>query len=330
MVRIAVDAMGGDEAPGVPVAGALEALEDLQQDTTIVLVGREKAIRRALEEFEVTTDRIEVVAARQVVEMDEKPLAALRAKPDSSISVGLELQKSGKVDAFLSAGNTGAVMIASTLMLGLHPGIERPAIGALFPTAGTPVLVLDAGANVDSTPGELLGFAKIGTVYAIDVLHHPRPRVGLLNIGEESEKGNQATREAFRLLSAEDGVNFVGNVEGFDILQGKSDVVVSDGFVGNVLLKFFESAGRFFADMFRREMGREILAMPGAKNLFRVLDYSEYGGAPLLGIKGVSIICHGRSPARAIARGIVIAEQSASSHVSQHIGDRFSGEELAS
>jgi len=325
VIRIALDAMGGDVAPAVPVEGALAAAEELPPSSEIVLVGRQAEITRALAAHGAPPDRFPIVDAPDVVGMGEKPLAAVRGKPKSSIGLGLGLQKRGDAQAFISAGNTGAVMAASTLLLGLHAGVERPAIGMLFPTGGQPVLVLDGGANVDCSPRELQGFAYIGAVYARDVLGRPAPTVGLLNIGEEAEKGNAAVKEANALLQHSTHFQFVGNVEGRDILAGKCDVVVCDGFVGNVVLKFYESVARLFVKLLEREVGREALASEGMQRAFKVLDYSEYGGAPLLGIRGVSIICHGSSTPRAIKNAIHVALQSVQSHLSQHIGAEFAG-----
>src|SRR2546430_8517464 len=258
MIRIALDAMGSDNVPRGEVEGATEALKDLTPEFQVQLVGRRADIEAALERVPgVNRARIEIVDAPEVVGMGDKPLAAVRGKPRSSIAVGLGLQKKGKSDAFISAGNTGAVMAASTLLLRLHAGVQRPAIGALFPSAGEPVLVVDGGANVDCDARELVGFAHLGSVYARDVLGRPSPAVGLLNIGEEDEKGNAVVKEAHQLLKQTAGINYVGNVEGRDILagqckQGRIDVVVCDGFVGNVGLKFYESAGRMFMGVMKQ------------------------------------------------------------------------------
>jgi glycerol-3-phosphate acyltransferase PlsX len=325
VIRIALDAMGGDFAPEVPVEGALAAAAELPESCEIQLVGRQEEIQKLLARHGAGPDRFRIIDAPDVVGMGEKPLAAIRGKPKSSIAVGLGLQKRGEADAFISAGNTGAVMAASTILLGLHPGVQRPAIGALFPTGRDPVLVLDAGANVDCSPRELQGFAYLGAVYARDVMGRPKPTVGLLNIGEEEEKGNQAVKEAHALLKHTTHFRFVGNVEGRDILAGACDVVVCDGFVGNVVLKFYESVERLFRDLWERSMKRSVAETPGMQDVFRILDYSEYGGAPLLGLKGISIICHGSSSPRAIKNAIRVALQSVQSQVSQHIGAEFAG-----
>lgn len=328
MIRIALDAMGGDYAPAVPVEGAVDAIRSLPATFEVQLVGRREPLQAELAKYDVPADRLSVVHADEVIEMGEKPLQAVRGKRHSSIRVGLELQKSGEAEAFISAGNTGAVMAASTLLLRLHAGVERPAIGALFPTAGKPTLVLDAGANVDCTPRELRGFAHIGSVYARDVLGRANPGVGLLNIGEEREKGNQAVRAAFEVLFGDPGLRFVGNVEGRDVLSGACDVVVCDGFVGNVLLKFYETVAHLFRDLLQREVDATVLRSDGMRRVFKVLDYAEYGGAPLLGVRGISIICHGSSPARAIKNAIGVALQSVESKVNQHIAAELAGDEV--
>ena len=328
MIRIALDAMGGDNAPKAEVEGAAQALRELPDDFRIQLVGRTQVIETALAAVPgVDRSRLDIVEAPEVVGMGEKPLAAIRSKPNSSIAVGFGLQKKDQSDAFISAGNTGAVMAAATLMLRLHAGVQRAAIGTLFPTATQPVLVLDAGANVDCDARELVGFAHLGTVYARDVLDRPEPTIGLLNIGEEDEKGNAVVKEAHQLLKATSGIRYIGNVEGRDIPAGecrgqKLDVVVCDGFVGNVVLKFYESAARVFVSLIKREAA-DVLQRPEMGNVLKVLDYATYGGAPLLGVQGVAIICHGSSGARAIRNAVRVARQAVTNHLSQDIGAEF-------
>ena len=334
MIRIALDAMGGDNAPEVEIEGTAQALRELPPDFTVQLVGRPADIEAALTKHpEVDRARIEIVAATQVVGMGEKPLAAIKGKPDSSILVGLGLQKAGRSDAFISGGNTGAVMAAATLTLRLHKGIERAAIGTLLPTGTQPVLLLDAGANVDCGARELVGFAHLGAVYARDVLGRPEPRVGLLNVGEEDEKGNAVAKEAHQLLQAAHGFNYIGNVEGRDIPLGQVrggalDVVVCDGFVGNVVLKFYESAAKVFLGMIKRE-APDVLQRPEMGNVLKVLDYATYGGAPLLGVKGVTIICHGSSPAKAIRNAVRVARTAVEHHLSKHISEELAAEGVA-
>jgi phosphate acyltransferase len=328
VIRIALDAMGSDNAPRAEVEGAAQALRDLPPDFRVQLVGRTADVEAALAAVPaVDRSRIDIVDAPEVVGMGEKPLAAVRGKPRSSIAVGLTLQKKSKSDAFISAGNTGAVMAASTLLLRLHAGVQRAAIGALFPTASQPVIVLDGGANVDCDARELVGFAHLGSVYARDVLGRASPAVGLLNIGEEDEKGNAVVKEAHQLLKQTRGIRYIGNVEGRDIPAGECrgqplDVVVCDGFVGNVVLKFYESAARVFVALMKREVP-DVLQRPEMGKVLQVLDYSTYGGAPLLGVQGVAIICHGASPARAIRNAIRVAVQAVQSHLSQDIAAEF-------
>jgi glycerol-3-phosphate acyltransferase PlsX len=328
MIRIALDAMGADNAPHVEVEGAAQALKELPPEFHIQLVGRKADVEAALARVGgMDRSRVEIVDAPEVVGMGDKPLAAVRGKPRSSIAVGLGLQKKGKSNAFISAGNTGAVMAASTLLLRLHSGVQRAAIGALFPSANQPVLVVDSGANVDCDARELVGFAHLGSVYARDVLGRPNPVVGLLNIGEEDEKGNAVVKEAHQLLKQTAGIRYVGNVEGRDILAGQCkageiDVVVCDGFVGNAILKFYESAGRMFVSLIKRE-APDVLQRSEMGNVLSVLDYATYGGAPLLGVQGVVIICHGASQAKAIKNAIRVAVQAVRSHLSDDIGAEF-------
>jgi glycerol-3-phosphate acyltransferase PlsX len=312
--------MGGDHAPDAPVEGALSALSEIDEPFEMLLVGRSAEVEAALDRYEGPRDRVQVVEAPEVVEMDDKPSVAIRGKSKSSISIGLRLQREGNADAFISAGNTGAVMAASAIFLGLHAGIERPAIAAPFPTIGKPVVVLDAGANIDCSARELRGFAHLGALYTRDVLGRPNPTVGLLNIGEEEAKGNASVKEAHAMLKAENPhFTFVGNVEGRDILKGDIDVVVADGFVGNVVLKFYESVANLFTNLLDREMEETVLKSDSMGRVISTLDYSTYGGAPLLGVRGVSIICHGRSSARAIRNAIAVALRSVASDLSQHI-----------
>ncbi len=319
MTRIALDAMGGDFAPQALVQGALDALADMPASCNILLVGRTAEIEAALAEHEDVPDQIKVVEAPEVIEPHEQPLQAVRTKRKSSIVVGLRMQKEGRADAFISAGNTGAVLAASTMLLGLHHGVARAAIGTVLPTSGKLVLVLDAGASIDCSPRELRGFAHLGAIYARDVLGRDRPKVGVLNIGEEEAKGSASVKEAHQLLKGETlDFDFVGNVEGQDIVSGELDVVACDGFVGNVVLKFYESVGRLISKLLRRTLDAEAIESPGMLEIFEMLDYSNYGGAPLLGVRGVSIICHGRSPANAFKNAILVALRASESHMTQH------------
>lgn len=328
MIRVAIDAMGGDHAPAAPVAGAALARAKLGSDVVIQLVGQTAVIEAELAKQGVSRDGIEIVEAPEVVGMAEKPVEAVRSKRSSSIALGLGLQKAGQSDAFISAGNTGAVMAAATLILRLYPGFNRPAIGAPFPTADHPVLLLDAGANVDCTPQEIVGFAHLGTHYSRDVLGRADPVVGLLSIGEEPEKGNAAVKEAHRLLAADPGLRFCGNVEGRDILTGHSehgvvDVVVSDGFTGNVLLKFYESVGKLLRSLVAKELPPEVQQSEGMRRVGHFLDYARFGGAPLLGVRGVCIIAHGRSSPEALASAVRVGAEAARHHLIQHMTSEF-------
>jgi glycerol-3-phosphate acyltransferase PlsX len=318
-MRIALDAMGSDRAPAVEVEGAVGALRDLEGDFTMVLVGDLEAIEAELAAYpDAPRERIEVVHASQKIEMGESPAQAIRRKPDSSVVIGLSLHKRGEVDAFISAGSTGAVMAGSLFILRPLPGVDRPAIGTVFPTAHGHTIVLDSGANVDTRAHQLLQFAHLGMIYAQDLMGVESPRVGLLNIGEEPEKGDERAVETYQLLAADPGINFVGNVEGRDIIHSRCDVVVCDGFVGNVLLKFYESIAGFIIHLLKQEVGSKGIDID-LEGVFRTLDYTEYGGAPLLGVNGISIICHGGSPPRAIRNAIRVAQRSVQRGMVAHI-----------
>ncbi|HUG40976.1 MAG TPA: phosphate acyltransferase PlsX [Longimicrobiales bacterium] len=317
-MRIALDAMGTDRHPAVEVEGAVQALRETNGEFRITLVGEEGSIRTELERLGAREDdRLDIVHAPDRIAPGEPAVTAVRRKPSSSIVIGLNLQKEGKADAFVSAGSTGAVMAASLFILRPLPGVDRPAIATLLPTATGPLVMLDAGANVDCKPGHLVQFARLGVVYAHDVLGREVPRVGLLNIGEEPEKGNELAVETHRLLSESD-VNFIGNVEGRDIIEGVCDVLVTDGFVGNVLLKFYESVAGFVFGLLRKDLPED-LAEARLGRVTRILDYAEYGGAPLLGLNGISIICHGGSPPRAISNALKAAMTASNAHMVGHI-----------
>jgi glycerol-3-phosphate acyltransferase PlsX len=308
VVRIVLDAMGGDGAPHVEVQGALDALER-DDDLSVVLAGDAAEIEAALAGRASDEDRLSVLPAVQQISMDEAPASAVRRKPDSSIVVGMEEVGRGTADAFVSAGSTGAIMAASVLVLGPLPGVDRPAVGVVVPTVSDPIFVLDVGANVDSQAFHLHQFAHLGAIYARDVLDRPDPSVGLLNVGEEAEKGDEVSVEAYGRLEADSGLRFVGNVEGDDILGGACDVLVCDGFAGNVFLKFYESVAGFVRGWLE-EAGASKASIPALDELFRVLDYAEYGGAPLLGVGGVTVICHGDSTARAVRNALGVASES--------------------
>jgi len=332
LARIAVDAMGGDFAPRAPIAGAIQALGALAPEHHVELVGQSAVIEAELDtllrgEFAALAgvrERITIVEAPDVIAMTDKPSVALRGKTNSSMVQGIKRVADGHAHGFVSAGNTGAQMAASLVLLKLHAGLTRPAIGTIFPTKRNPVLVLDVGANVDCAAEELVQFARIGTVYARALLGRDRPAVGLLSIGEEPEKGNQAVKEAHqRLLGA--GLHFLGNVEGRDIPQGECDrgaidVVVCDGFTGNILLKFMESIGPMLIGLVSQVANLDPRQIAGS---LKQLDVDEYGGAPLLGVRGVSIISHGKSSPRAIKNAIHVAVRAYESGMTDEIGRRL-------
>lgn len=332
--------MGGDHAPGVNIEGAVDTVNE-HGDIDVVLVGIEDDIRRELRTRRYPTDRITVVHASQVVEMHEPPASAIRKKRDSSIRVGVGLVKSGKADAFVSAGHSGVVMATSLLLLGMSKGVDRPAIATLMPTLKDTFIMLDVGANVDCTPENLLQFALMGNTYCKLVLRRAAPKVALLSIGEEDIKGNEVTKEAFKLIK-ETQLNFIGNIEGKDIFTGKADVVVCDGFIGNVALKISEGLVETMMKMLKHEIsavstGRigYLMMKPALKNFKKRTDYDEYGGAPLLGLNGACIISHGRSTPKAIKNALRVAADYAKQRVYEEISSeierdlRFRGNEVA-
>jgi glycerol-3-phosphate acyltransferase PlsX len=323
-VKIAVDAMGGDNAPQAVVAGAVQASKEF--GVGIILVGIEQLVRDELKKHSLAkTLPIEVCNATEVVDMLDSPATVFRRKKDSSIRVANELVKSGEAVAVISAGHTGAAMATSLFVLRPVEGVERPAIATFMPTVKGTSLILDVGANVDCKPNHLLQFAIMGEVYAKYLLKIPNPRVGLLSIGEEETKGNELTKEAFKLLT-ETSLNFIGNVEGRDVMSGKADVIVCDGFIGNVVLKVSEAVAEAIGVFIRENIGTSwtrklgyLLMRPAFRSLKRRIDYAEYGGAPLVGINGISIIGHGRSSDLAVKNAIRVAAELARSEVNKHI-----------
>jgi glycerol-3-phosphate acyltransferase PlsX len=326
-MRIALDAMGSDRAPAIEVEGAIEALQSLESDFQLVFVGDRELIEAEVGRYpDAPRDRIDIVHAPDRIEMGESPAQAIRRKPHSSIVVGLNLHKKGEVDAFISAGSTGALMAGSLVILRVLPGVDRPPVGTILPTRHGHTLLVDAGANVDTRPHQLLQFAHLGTIYAEDLMGIATPRVGLLNIGEEPEKGDENTLAAHRLL-AESNLHFVGNIEGRDIIDHTCDVLVCDGFVGNVLLKFYESVASFTLQLLKKELLKKEVQIAAEsvniRRLFEVLDYTQYGGAPLLGVNGVVIICHGGSPPKAVSNAIRVARQAVTHDMLSHMQSRL-------
>ena len=329
-VRVAVDAMGGDQGAAVVVPGALDAAREF--GSAVILIGQEAEVHRRLPAGATEGLNLTIVHAPEAVGMTESPSAALRRKKHSSIRVGLDLLKRGEVDAFVSAGNTGAVMATALVVLGPLPGVERPAIAIVIPTKTGRAVLLDAGANVDCKPRHLHQFAIMGSMYAQAVLGLPAPRVGLLSIGEEESKGNELTREAFKGLEEEPTIRFIGNVEGKDVFQGPVDVVVCDGFTGNVALKISEGVAEVVVAILKEELGGSVWSRAAAlllrralRRVRRRLDYSEYGGAPLFGVDGVCIIAHGRSSPNAIKNAIRVAGECVTKQVIPHIREGIAG-----
>ena len=326
--RIALDAMGGDHAPLEIVKGALLATAE-DPAVEILLVGKEEVVRETLASIGTPLPgRIELVDAREVVDMDDTAVAPLRRKRNSSIRVCANLVAEGRADAFVSAGNTGATWTSARMVMGMIEGVSRPALAAILPNVKGYTLLLDVGANVDTKPNHLREFAVMGHFYAQMVLGIPEPRIGLLSIDEEEGKGNEMTREVFRVLK-ETGLNFIGNAEGRDVYNGNADVVVCDGFTGNVVLKASEALGEMVSRTLREGIMRTLprklggfLARGAFDDLKKRMDYSEYGGAPLLGVKGGCIVCHGRSNAKAIKNAVRVAREFAVNRIDTKIRER--------
>jgi len=312
MITIALDAMGGDHSPRAEVEGAVLAAREL--DVRILLTGQEPVLIQELQRHRVRNLPLEIVQATEVITMSDSPSHAFRKKRDSSVHVAARLVKAGKADAMVSAGNTGAVMATALFTLGTLPSVSRPALAAPFPTSrGGVAVILDVGANVDSKAANLEQFAVMGEIYYRAIFGTRRPRVGLLSIGEEELKGNDLTREAHLLLKQR-SLNFIGNVEGREVFAGDVDVIVCDGFVGNVALKISEGVAQHIAAMLKKSLQSTLSSQMGyvlARNAFKEfrkkIDYTEYGGAPLLGVRGIAIIGHGHSNANAIKNAIRVA-----------------------
>ena len=326
MSKIALDAFGGDNAPEEIVEGALLAAE--LEGISVILTGDEHRLR-SLVGGKAGSNRIEIVHAPEVVQMDEEPVAAVRSKRDSSLVRGAQLVRQGEAQALVSAGSTGATLAAALFNIGRIKGVERPAISTILPTAAGFTLVLDVGANVDCRPSQLVQFAQMGSIYAAEVLKVPNPRVGLLNVGHEPGKGNQLAKEVYSLLQ-QTSLNFIGNVEGREVPGGHVDVVVCDGFLGNVVLKFAEGLSSTLLNMIKEEAKRSLVATagallmkPGFRRLKKRMDPNEYGGAPLLGINGVVIIAHGGSNAKAIYNALRVAREGVQNRYVEIIAERM-------
>jgi phosphate acyltransferase len=328
-VRVALDAMGGDNAPGEIVLGAVQAAREYGMG--VYLVGREEAIRAELAKHDTSSLDLPIIHTDEVIEMDEHPANAVRRKKNASMTLALQLVRDGKALGAVSAGNSGAMMAAALFTLKRIEGVERPALGGVFPTKDAACLVIDMGANADCKPEFLLQFALMGSIYMERIFGVSSPRVGLLANGEEETKGNQLVQDTHQLLKANAatlGLNFTGNVEGRDIPAGSADVIVCDGFVGNVVLKLSEGLAETLIGLLRTQMTSTLpsklagaVLRPGLRKVFQRLDYAEYGGVPLLGVNGSAIISHGRSKAKAIKNALRVARQTAETNVAGAIAD---------
>lgn len=330
VLRIVIDAMGGDHAPEEIIKGAINAVNKFS-DLTCILTGKEGKINRILDNYEYRSNSIEIVNASQVVNMLDKPSEVLRKKKDSSLIVGTNLVKDNKAEAFISAGNTGAVMASGIFNIGRVSEVKRPPIATVFPSKIGKTIVLDAGANVDSSPQHLIQFAIMGQIYAEQVLNITNPRVGLLSIGEEKEKGNKLNKNTYELMENDKEINnFIGNVEGRDIFKGNCDVVVCDGFVGNIVLKTTEGVASFVFDLLKDTLTKNLKSKLGAlllkdelKKMKEKVDYKQYGGAPLLGLQSLVIISHGSSDAQAIFSAIKVAREAIQNNVVKIIKNKL-------
>jgi len=319
--------MGGDGAPGITVTGALEAIHEF--GIPVTLVGPIRKLRREAGRFKMLPRGLELVDAAEVVGMKDPAVSVLRRKRNSSLSICAELVRDGKAAAMVTAGNTGAAWVAAKSALGMIEGVDRPALAAVLPRLDGHTLVLDVGANMECKPHQLVQFAVMGSFYAESVMGVKEPKVGLMSVGVEETKGGPKVREQYRVLAGA-GIDFVGNVEGRDVFVGDVDVIVCDGFTGNVILKVAEGLGEMVIGMLKEEAGRSpvygaglLMAKGAFRNLKRKVDYSEYGGAPLLGVNGPCLIGHGRSTAKAIRNAIRLADSYASSGVIQRIQDKI-------
>ena len=322
-MRIAVDAMGGDKAPRAIISGAVESTEFLDKDDRIILVGPENVIKSHLASQKFRKEAVEIVDAPEVIGMDEPPIESLRKKPKSSIAILAKLGKLNQVDAVISAGNTGACVAAFQMRMRTLPGVNRPGIAVVFPTFAGPVTICDVGANIACKPINLYQYAIMASMYSKNLLGIDSPRVGLMSIGEEDAKGNEVVKKARELIKSDSGINFIGNVEGRDIFRGVCDVVICDGFVGNVILKLTEGAVDGLFKAIKQELQQNLLLAiqfkSVMKRMYKKYDYNEYGGAPLLGINGTALICHGASESRTIKNAILISKEYYISKINEKI-----------
>ena len=330
---VALDAMGGDNAPKEMIKGAVQALEKTDA-VQVLLVGKEDVIRAELAQYTYDKARIEVVNATEVIETAEPPVNAIRRKKDSSIVVGMKLVKEGQADAFVSAGSSGAVLVGGQVIVGRIKGVERPPLAPLIPTKDGVALLIDCGANVDARPSHLVQFAKMGSIYMENVVGVKNPRVGIVNIGAEEEKGNALVKETFPLLKECKDINFIGSVEARDIPAGVCDVVVCEAFVGNVILKLYEGVGATLISKVKAGMMQNLrskigalLVKPALKATLKSFDASQYGGAPLLGLKGLVVKTHGSSKAVEITNSIIQCVQFKQQNINEKIKEHISVKE---
>ncbi|MFQ5824405.1 MAG: phosphate acyltransferase PlsX [bacterium] len=331
-MKIAIDAMGGDYAPEAIIHGGVEAVRHGKGKYEVVFVGYESVIQTYLSHhFRIHELPISIHHATQKIEMADSPMSALRKKPNASIIVAMELHKNREVDAVISAGHTGAAMASAMLYLGRIQEVKRPAIGSLIPHGQGVSMLIDIGANLDCKPFHLLQFGVMGSIYMKNVLDIPKPKIALLNIGKEESKGNDVIQKAYKLLTLS-GLNFVGNIEGRDVLSGNVEVIVCEGFVGNIVLKFAESINGAYSKTLKRKIGKKVFSNIGAfllkptfERLRKIYDYEEYGGAPLLGINGTCIICHGSSTPKAIKNAVKEAEMMIDQRINEQISNELLG-----
>ena len=332
MIKIAVDAMGGDNAPSEIVKGAVEAVSE-RPDITVCLTGQEDIIKKELEKYTYKKEQIEIVPASEVIETGEPPVNAIRKKKDSSIVVGMNLVKRGEADGFVSAGSSGAILVGGQVIVGRIKGVERPPLAPLIPTEKGFSLLIDCGANVDARPSHLVQFAQMGSIYMEPVMGVKRPRVAIVNIGAEEEKGNALVKETFPLLKECPGINFIGSIEAREIPHGGADVIVCEAFVGNVILKLYEGVGATMISMIKKGMMSSLrskigalLIKPALKSTLKSFDASQYGGAPLLGLKGLVVKTHGSSKANEVKNSIIqciaFKEQAISEKIGQCLSPR--------
>jgi glycerol-3-phosphate acyltransferase PlsX len=328
-MRIAIDAMGGDRAPDDIIAGALEAREVLGSEDELVLIGDEQVIKTHLHKLGADSGAFRIFHASEVIGMDESPVEALRRKPKSSIAIMARAASHRQVDAVLSAGNTGACVAGCQLRMRTLKGVLRPGIAVVIPTLHGPVTVCDVGANIACKPINLYQYAVMSSIYAQEILNIKNPRVGLMNIGEEDAKGNDLTKKTRELLKSDPHLNYIGNLEGGDVFEGTCDVVVCEGFLGNVILKTTESLADMIFTAIGTEMKKQNILMAWwfkkiSKSVLKKYDYHEYGGALLLGVNGISVICHGSSKARTIKNAVFACKKFADKHINEQIVERLS------